>query len=54
MFEVRHYLRANGRDPFADRLTKLRDPKGKIAVHRRVNRMELGNFGDQKTLRDGV
>jgi putative addiction module killer protein len=54
MFEVRHYLRADGRDPFADWLKKLRDPKGKIAVIRRVNRMELGNFGDHKTLRDGV
>jgi len=32
----------------------LRDARAKIAVDRRVNRMELGNFGDHKFCRDGV
>jgi putative addiction module killer protein len=54
MFEIRHYLLADGRDIFADWLRKLRDQKAKIAVIRRVNRMEFGNFGDHKFLRDGV
>ena len=54
MFEIRHYLAASNRDPFADWLKKLRDTKAKIAIVRRVNRLELGNFGDHKFLRDGV
>ena len=54
MFEIRHYLLADGRDIFADWLRRLRDQKAKIAVIRRVNRMEFGNFGDHKFLRDGV
>ena len=33
---------------------KLRDTKAKIAIDRRVNRMELGNFGDYKPCRGGV
>jgi putative addiction module killer protein len=33
---------------------QLRDTKAKIAVDRRVSRMELGNFGDHKFCRDGV
>jgi len=33
---------------------QLGDTKAKIAVDRRVNRMELGNFGDHKFCRDGV
>ncbi len=54
MFEVRHYLAANNSDPFAEWLRKLRDTKAKLAIIRRVNRLELGNFGDHRFLRDGV
>jgi putative addiction module killer protein len=33
---------------------RLRDTTATIATDRRVNRMELGNFGDHKFCRDGV
>lgn len=33
---------------------QLRDTVARIAVDRRVNRMELGNFGDHKPCREGV
>ena len=33
---------------------KLRDTSAKIAVDRRVNRVELGNFGDHRFCRNGV
>ena len=33
---------------------QLRDTKTKIAIDRRINRMELGNFGDHRFCRDGV
>lgn len=32
----------------------LRDSQARIAVDRRINRIELGNFGDHKPCRDGV
>jgi putative addiction module killer protein len=54
MYEVRHYLTPDGKDVFLDWLRELRDVTARIAVDRRVNRMELGNFGDHKFCRDGV
>ena len=53
MIEIRHYVAANGRDVFTDWLRQLRDTQAKVAILRRVNRLELGNFGDHKFLRDG-
>lgn len=35
-------------------LRPLRDMRAKVAVIRRVARMEMGNFGDHKFCRDGV
>ncbi len=32
----------------------LRDQIAKVTIDRRVNRIELGNFGDHKFCRDGV
>ena len=54
MNEIRHYIDTNGRDHFSEWREKVRDPKARIAIDRRIIRMELGNFGDQKPLRGGV
>jgi putative addiction module killer protein len=54
MFEVRHYLTLGGEDLIANWLAKLRDVQAKAAIIRRLNRLEHGNFGDFKPLRDGV
>ncbi len=54
MYEIQHYLSSDGRDLYADWLRKLKDVTAKIAVVRRVARLELGNFGDHKFCRDGV
>lgn len=54
MYEIRHYLTRSDKDLFMDWRRQLRDTKAKIAVDRRINRMELGNFGDHKFCRDGV
>ena len=53
-FEIRHYLTRSEKDPFMEWRRQLRDTKAKIAIDRRVNRMELGNFGDYKPCQDGV
>jgi putative addiction module killer protein len=52
--EIRRYVTLEGRDAVQDWLAALRDVKAKAAILRRVNRLELGNFGDHKPCRDGV
>ncbi len=55
MYEIEHYLTANGRtNPYLDWLKGLRDNQIKVAVIRRISRIELGNFGDHRFCRDGV
>jgi len=54
VYEIRHYLTGNDKDVFMQWRGRLRDTKAKIVVDRRINRMELGNFGDHKFCRDGV
>jgi putative addiction module killer protein len=54
MFEIRHYLAPDGKDLMDEWLRKLRDMQAKIAIIRRLNRLEQGNFGDCKPLREGV
>lgn len=54
MVEIRHYVTPDGKDVYQNWLGKLRDMTARIAIDRRVNRIELGNFGDHKCCRDGV
>lgn len=54
MYDIRHYIDIDGRDHFAIWRNGLKDNIAKIAVDRRIIRLELGNFGDHKPLRDGV
>lgn len=54
MLEIRHYLTADERDVYFDWFRRVRDMKARIAIERRMNRIEQGNFGDHKFCRDGV
>jgi putative addiction module killer protein len=54
MYEIRHYLTPDEKDIYLEWHRKLRDMTARIAVARRVNRVELGNFGDHEFCRDGV
>ncbi|MFP5277560.1 MAG: type II toxin-antitoxin system RelE/ParE family toxin [Acidobacteriota bacterium] len=54
MHEIRHYLTPEGKDVVAEWQTRLHDARAKIAIDRRINRLELGNFGDHRFCRDGV
>jgi putative addiction module killer protein len=53
-YQIRHFLTSSGRDPFAEWRGLIRDSKARIAVDRRINRLELGNFGDHRHCREGV
>lgn len=54
MYEIRHYMTQCQNDLFMEWRHQHRDTKARIAVDRRINRMELGNFGDHRCCRDGV
>lgn len=54
MYEVRHYLTPEGTDLTQNWLSGLRDLVAKVALVKRLNRLEQGNFGDHKYCRDGV
>ena len=52
---IEHYLTVDEQDDlYLNWLRRLRDPKARVAVIRRVNRIEQGNFGDHKFCRDGI
>ena len=54
MYEICHYLSKSQKDVFVEWRRQIRDTKARIAVDRRINRIEQGNFGDHKFCRDGV
>ena len=41
-------------DIFTKWLKKLKDIQGKVSIIRRIDRMRFGNFGDHKSVGDGV
>ncbi len=54
MYEIRDYVTADGNDVVARWLSGMRDKSARIAIDRRLNRIENGNFGDHRFCRDGV
>ena len=48
------YSAPSGRCPFTDWFEGLKDSLGRRAINDRIARMELGNFGDSRDLRDGL
>jgi putative addiction module killer protein len=53
-FEIRRYRTASGDEPFTQWLSELPDRMARARVLVRLERLELGNFGDARLLRDGV
>lgn len=54
MHEIIHYLDEAEHDFYQSWLESLRDRVAKVAIIKRVARMEVGLFGDCKSLREGV
>ena len=46
--QVEQYISADGGKPFQERLNALSDAKAKLAVYKRLARLETGNLGDFK------
>ena len=54
-YRIEHYLTPCGqKDLYIEWLKRLRDRQAKVAIIRRIARIELGNFGDHKFCRNGV
>lgn len=54
MMEVRIYNDSTGQAPFTRWLETLADQRGRAAVKARILRVQAGNLGDCKPLRDGI
>jgi len=53
-FEIRRYRTPAGDEPFTQWLSDLSDRPARARVLARLERLEVGNFGDARFLRDGV
>ena len=51
---MRHFLTANGKDVFEHWLDGVRDLRAQAAILARLDRLELGAFGDVKPVGGGV
>jgi putative addiction module killer protein len=52
--EVRHYVTRTGKDLFDSWLTELADVRAQAKIATRIDRLAAGNFGDCKSLRQGL
>lgn len=52
--ELEIYLTEEGRAPFTEWLDSLRDIRGRVKIHTRLDRVQLGNFGDRASVGEGV
>ena len=53
-YSLEYYLEDDGRAPFMEWLSTLRDRDAHAKISARLNRVKLGNFGITKALGDGV
>ena len=52
--EIKAYINAGGKSPYQEWLHSLKDVKTRARIRQRVDRLELGNFGDCESAGDGV
>jgi len=52
--EIQRYITPDGKIPFTEWLNSLRDLKTQIKIRGRLERVELGNLGDYRSVGEGV
>ena len=52
--EIQYYRTSNGRQPFIEWLESIRDKSTQNRIDKRLERLEDGNFGDHRSVGDGV
>jgi putative addiction module killer protein len=53
-YEIRTYETIDGQVPLNEWLGSLRDRKGRSVIRTRISRLQLGLFGDVKSVGEGV
>jgi putative addiction module killer protein len=54
VIEIRRYQTEYNAEPITEWLSALRDKQARARIEMRFSRLAAGNFGDCKSLRDGV
>ena len=52
--DIQLYVTPDGKAPFSQWLSALRDPKARAKIRVRLDRVRLGNLGDQRPVGEGV
>lgn len=52
--EIRIYRTKKGLEPFIESLESLKDTTGRATIANRLNRISLGNYGDCRSVGNGV
>jgi putative addiction module killer protein len=51
---LRNYISPSGKVPFVEWINSIKDPVMRHRIRRRLDRLELGHYGEYKILGDGV
>ena len=54
MQEIQYYRAPNGKEPFTEWLKSIQDKSTQNRIDKRLERLEDGNFGDFRSVGDGV
>ncbi|MGK5092489.1 type II toxin-antitoxin system RelE/ParE family toxin [Deltaproteobacteria bacterium TL4] len=52
--EIQEYVTSSGKSPFGEWFQKLKDIRTRAIIRQRIDRVQLGNFGDCKVLGDEI
>ena len=52
--QLRYYIAANGKSPFAEWLSKFKDHVTRSRIERRLERIGFGNYGDCEPVGSGI
>ncbi len=52
--KIKEYITIGGKSPFHEWLKSQKDLKTKARIRQRIDRLELGNFGNCESVGDGV
>lgn len=51
---LRYYASESGKVPFVDWIKNIKDPTTRHRIRRRLDKVEVGHYGDHRGLNDGV
>jgi putative addiction module killer protein len=52
--KIQFYCTENGREPFTEWFHSIQDQRTQTRIQKRIRQLETGNFGDYRSVGDGV